>query len=140
MVDFSIVAIFCEDIRFEKSGQETIVGVISDNVKVPAIPIEMPKIGIFIRSIFSPGFSISSLSFSFVGPDGAKLLSFSVEDEILKRAFNEAIEENLPFVGLKSVALGGVSIQAPGRYTVYAYLDGAEYICGQLRFFSDEQV
>lgn len=43
------VALFCEDVRQEAAGTVTLVGLLSDNLAVPAFPGVMPKLAIYIR-------------------------------------------------------------------------------------------
>jgi hypothetical protein len=52
----SAVCIFCEDIREEKSGQDTIVGTLPDNLLINPPPPKlqdakalMPKLGMYLR-------------------------------------------------------------------------------------------
>src|SRR5262245_1416449 len=49
VMNFSVIALFCEDIREEKSGQDTIIGILPDALNVPQFPGALPKLGIYVR-------------------------------------------------------------------------------------------
>lgn len=59
---FEAMSIFCEDIRGEKSGQDTIIGIYPDNVAVEVLPFIFPKIGVYIRIRVAVDFQVTPLS------------------------------------------------------------------------------
>ena len=49
VMKFSAIALFCEDIREEKSGQYAIAGILPDRLNVKRLPTVLPKLGIYLR-------------------------------------------------------------------------------------------
>ena len=67
-------SIFCEDIREEKDGKRTLVGVFQDGLFVQQFPIIIPKLAIITNLVLSSGVKIQNFDWSiyFPGDDGAK--------------------------------------------------------------------
>lgn len=53
----------CEDVRLESNGQQTIVGVFSDVIHVPVLPLVFPRLSVLVRvNGLAPGKHANSLS------------------------------------------------------------------------------
>jgi hypothetical protein len=73
MNDISIVALFCSDVRQEKGGTETIVGVLPDNVNLPSIPGPFAQICVYVRMHMRPSFRPAQIISRLMLPDGSEL-------------------------------------------------------------------
>ena len=51
MNDISVVALFCSDVRQEKGGTETIVGIFPDNVNLLTIPGAFAQMYVYVRML-----------------------------------------------------------------------------------------
>jgi len=128
---FSIVALFCEDIREEKSGQDTLVGILPDNLVVGTLPGILPKLGVYFRIQLEREDSPQTMKVR------VKILRVpAVEmslDHVIDAAKQYAEQEALPFASIlaKSI-ISPVPIQASGKIEATAEIDGVEYICGML--------
>jgi hypothetical protein len=49
MNSINAIALFCEDVRQEVGGTVTLIGLLSDNLAVPAFPGAMPKLAVYAR-------------------------------------------------------------------------------------------
>jgi len=132
---FGIVATFCEDIRAEASGQETLVGVFADNLAVPSVPIRLPKLAIFVRCNFSLDFKLKSLANTFHEPDGSQILELPVEAELIAKAIEESKRDGSPIFGIKTSAIfNPFPVKLLGRYTFLSHVNGEKYVTGTLNF------
>src|SRR5262245_674883 len=106
MRPFKVVGLFCEDIRQEKSGQDTLVGVLSDNLSVPNAPVLIPKLGIYIRVQLDKDASPRTLRIKLRVPGGPDVPVTSLDD-LISQARADADTHGLPFAGL--IARGVIS-------------------------------
>jgi len=132
MRPFTVIGLFCEDIREEKSGQDTIVGVLPDNLHTPRVPAALSKLGIYIRVQLDKEANPQTLKAKLRVPGGSDIPIASLEDLIGKAKIDAEIRK-LPFAGL--VARGVISpfpIPAFGKVEAIVEIDGIEYVCGVL--------
>ena len=128
---FSIITLFCEDIREEKSGQDTLVGILPDNLVVAAIPGRLPKLGIYVRIHLEREDNPITMKIRVTIPQGNPV-EMNLDD-VLRAAKQYAEKEGLPFAGIVAKGLiSPVPIQATGKIEAIAEIDGMEYICGIL--------
>lgn len=133
MTDYSIVALFCEDVRREMNGQETIVGTISDSMNVTAVPGILPKLAVYIRANFNINFELSKFSWGLIDPDGNECASSVVESEVIQLAFRSANEKGLPLAGIKSVTvLSPVNLPKEGRFELITTVNEETFVSGVL--------
>lgn len=137
----SIVGIFCEDIREERSDQNTIIGALPDNLQMAptsglpemgAVPL-FPRLGLYLRAHFDPDDKPSELSVRIVNTDGKVLVNGGWDQAVLDKAFADAKNKQMPIVGLifKAVA-GPIPILANGRIVAIATVNGTERIAAIL--------
>lgn len=140
MRPFTIIGLFCEDIREEKSGQDTLIGVLPDNLNIPNVPAIMPKLGIYIRVQLERNANPQTLKIKLRVP-GAADMPMTKLDNLISQAKTEAETHGLPFAGL--VARGVISpfpIHALGSIEAIVEVDGAEYVCGVLNLVTGSEV
>lgn len=128
----NVVGFFCEDLRPETAGSETIVGVLPDHMEVPPPPGAIPKIGVYIRIYLD----LSEAPQSIVGwlktPWGDIALG-GVEKPVIDQALREARKSNLPYAGLVTRAMiAPFHIKAYGLVTAMITVDGVDHVCGIL--------
>src|SRR5437868_1694356 len=138
MVTFSAVCLFCEDIRQELSGQDTIVGTLPDNlqIEVPPPPVPnaramLPRIGIYLRINFKADADKPSTASAKVLNISGNIISESEwTSSVIDKAFADAKTRQLPVVGLLfKVVAGPIPITAVGgKITAIVTIDGADHI------------
>ena len=138
----SFISLFCDDIREEKSGVDTIVGVFPDNLSLPHIPSVIPKLCVYTRLYLEK----SEITPKLI----AARLRLSWNEEIinigdfggtqLKNAFDEAEKGNQKRVGIIMKAiLTGFTVAETGRLDVIINIDGNEVVSGSVRIVSPEK-
>jgi hypothetical protein len=138
----SAVAIFCEDIREEKSGQDTIVGTLPDNLNVSSPPPSpdavgmLPKFGLYMRINISTADQPKEVQARLIDPKGTVIAKSDWERSVLDKAFADARANAMPITGLvlKLVA-APFPIVAMGKLTAIAVVDSKEYVAGALNIF-----
>jgi len=133
MKSISSVALFCDDIRFEKSNQETLVGVFPDNIEVENLPGVMPKLSIFVKVNCSAGFNLRSLTNRFIDPEGNIIFENSAEQQIIDQAAKDAEQEQSPSFGVKSTIISApFQFNISGRYLLVSVINDEECLSGFL--------
>jgi hypothetical protein len=137
----SAVAIFCEDIREEKSGQDTIVGTFSDNIALPGAPPDappnalfvLPKLAVYVRMNLDFGRQPKQLSVKLLNTNGTVVTHGAWEPATIHKAFQDSRSTNMPLVGfvLKFV-VGPFQVPSAGKIIAIATIDDAEHIIGAL--------
>lgn len=130
----AIVGIFCEDIREEKQGTETVVGILPDNVNVEAFPGVFPKLGIYVRAHVSIDHLPSAISLRMVHGEGAADADLTVwEESFMAKARAQSASNGAPHYGLITKAvLSGFRVEAPGRISIVARIDGEDSIIASM--------
>jgi hypothetical protein len=138
-----VVAIFCEDIRSEASGQDTIVGTLPDNLKVARPPNEMamegavqmlPKLGLYLRANLDASQPPpKEVSVGLLNTDNKVIGQSSWTQDVINKAFSDAKANSSPLVGLLlKVVVGPLSIPRQGKITATLSVDGSETVAGTL--------
>jgi hypothetical protein len=132
MRPFPIIALFCEDIREEKSGQDTLVGILPDNLNIVNLPGMLSKLGIYIRIQLEHEDNPQTIKIRVKGPLSQHLEIGSL-DHLIGQAKSQAQEKGFPFAGLvaKSI-ISPFPVQELGKIEAIVEIDGTEYICGAL--------
>jgi hypothetical protein len=138
----SAVAIFCEDIRGELSGQDTIVGTLPDNLgalpppqapPVGAAPM-LPRLGIYLRvNLDREQGPPNELRVKLINTNGEMIPMQGWSEDVVRKGFSDAKENEAAIVGLilKVVASPFVIYRA-GKVNIIVTVDGVEYVAGQL--------
>ncbi len=134
------IGLFCEDIRAEKSGQETVVGIFLDELNVVlaedlpdgGTPL-MPKFGLYVRILLDVEAPPPRVGVRLVGPDGKLLSQLEVDEEVILNGQRKAQDREAPIAGIVVRLLAhGTSITSNGRFTAYASFDDEERIVASL--------
>jgi Family of unknown function (DUF6941) len=99
------IAVFCEDIREEKSGQDTIIGILPDNMAAAQFPAVAPKLGIYIRVHLDPKSPPNEITVQFKTPWGEVVDVGRADKALIDSAVSQAMEKQLPLAGLVLKAL-----------------------------------
>lgn len=133
MNDISCVALFCEDIREEKAGSTTLVGIMPDNVNLPGIPGTMLKLAVYLRMYMRPDFVPGQIITRIVMPDGSELAREEATAEVIEQSFRKATEAQNPYAGLiAKLLLIQVAIPQPGRMQVIVTAAGEDHVAGMI--------
>lgn len=131
MSRFAIVALFCEDVRVEASGQETLIGIFGDNLAVTQVPGLMSKMSIYIRCNFASDFDLKTLSHKFISPSGSVLHEIPIGQKMITDAIEQVRVENSPMLGIKiSAIFAPFAINEYGRHSLLSYVNEEEYLTG----------
>ncbi len=135
MNDISIVALFCTDIREEKGGTRTIVGLFPDNVNVLQMPGALPQMCIYVRMHVRPDFEPRHIVTRVVMPDGTELDRNEMQPDLIEIARRNANNSGTPYAGLVATfVVAPMPVNAPGRMQVLVTVDDKEYVAGAINF------
>jgi hypothetical protein len=138
---WNIFVLFCEDIREEKSGQHSLVGILPDNLSVPHLPGVIPKLGVYARCHVDPEADVGSISLKLRFPDGEETAFGSFGAEKVKEVQSESKAKGTPFAGFIMVTvLGMLKLPKPGRVLGIVSIGGKDIVAGAVNFLtsSDE--
>ena len=142
MIPTSIIALFCDDIREEKNGALTLVGVLGDNANVTKPPTDemvgfIPKLCIYLRLSFDVSAELGLVSFTVKMPDGTEIGAGGIDSETLAKA-RETRNKGNPIGGVVSrLQFVGLTMKTQGRMTVEATIGDQTYVAGFLNFISE---
>jgi hypothetical protein len=126
-----IVGFFCEDIRQETAGSESIIGVLPDNMTVPLGAI--PKLAVYIRIYIDLDEMPQTVFLSLRLPWGDPIQIGEAPDTIFEEARTGARANNLPAAGITMRAiLSPFPVAAYGLLTAVATVAGTEHICAMM--------
>lgn len=131
----SVVAFFCEDIREEQSGTNSVIGILPDNMAVPQVPGVATKLGLYVRANFPVSKAPSELSVRLELPwEPYSIPIGRIEPELIKTTLQQAREQGNEAIGLllKAISSPFPIVQA-GRINVVAVVDKQEWLIGSLR-------
>lgn len=141
MSTFSSVALFCEDIREEKSGQDTIVGTLPDTLQISGPPpptpdakAMLPKMGVYLRINFNTdGDKPKDVSAKVLNTNNDIITQSSWDSSVIDKAFADAKTNQIPLVGLLlKIVAGPFAIAGSGKITAIATIDGEDRVAGVL--------
>lgn len=131
--NFSAVTIFCEDLRDERSGTETMIGILPDNVNVPAFPFAFPKLAMYTRIIIANDFEIEPIEL-LMSINGNEVALGVVDRELITKAIDDSKEAGAPITGLISRAIAvPFPIPEASRILIFAKTSRHSVTTGTLR-------
>lgn len=137
MLPRSAISLFCDDIREEKSGKDTFVGVYPDNVNVPSFPFTFSRIAIYTRIIIDIKDSPGDIPISILVPTEDDVLLGTLDKKKITKAKKEAKKNKSPTVGLiVKVTAAPFRVPAPGLIKIIVVIEGQEYVGGVLNIQS----
>lgn len=130
----SVLCLFCEDIRVEKSEAMTIVGIWPDNVAVPSFPGNLTKISIYARAMFPASKPPGSFSLQLALPWPPGTLEVGqMSADMIATAAKQAREQDNETIGLILWgAIANFQVPASGRIKAVAKIDGRPWHVGSL--------
>lgn len=137
----SAIGLFCEDIRDERLGTTSLVGVLPDNVALPAFPFLFPKIAVYVRFRLDATLPPPALACKLVTVDGTEFILGEYDSEAIAPHFNAAIAAESPIVGfLMNGFFLQLSVPKAGRFVLVAAIDGESFIAGTLNVVATDPV
>jgi len=128
---FSAVALFCEDIREEKAGTITLVGIFPDNINVSKVPMHFAKLAVFTRINYPVDMKPERLEVILKDAEGSETNFGSFDQAFIEEAVKRAKEKGAPIVGLiTQIVAPGFPVQKPGRLVVVVKAPKSEVIAG----------
>ena len=133
MRPLTAVALFCEDIRQEKAGTDSIVGIMPDNAEVGKIPGTFPKIAIYIRIQMDPTADPGPISLELRMPNGEIQPGGAFAPEVVAKSLADTREQKSPIASLilRSIVVN-LTVKAPGRILAVLKHGKEETLCGFL--------
>ncbi len=133
MNDISCMALFCDDIREEKGGTHTVVGVYPDNINIAKIPGNLAKLWVYIRIYIRPGFDPGKIVTRLLMPNGEEVAREEADGTIVENSVRRATEAGAPYAGIIArVVLYPFRIKQAGRIQAIVTAGGRDYIAGAL--------
>lgn len=133
MEGIAALGVFCEDIREEVRGTDTIVGVLPDNVAVPQIPFAFPKIAIYTRLMIPVDYNPGPMNLVLRHADGSEVPLAQVDPALVEEGKVEARGQAKPFAGIVlRAAMGGLAVPAQGVMMAILREGDREHQCALL--------
>jgi hypothetical protein len=129
----SVVALFCDDIREEKFGTFTIVGVYPDNLQIKQMPGTFAKMSVYVRMHIPVDCKPGKIVTRIFMPDGVEVNSDEADAQVVTNALENAIKAGGAYAGLIArFTMLNLRVTAAGRMQVKVGIGDKEYIAGTL--------
>ncbi|MGQ3299657.1 hypothetical protein [Reyranella sp.] len=132
------LALFCDSIRREIGGIDSLVGILPDSVALEEIPGMVPRIAFYLRLQIDPKIDPNPMEITIRMLDGSRESLGQIDAAVVNRARELAADKPYAGVIVRS-HLAPVAVAAPGR--IEAYLStgvGEEILCAHLTFLRQE--
>lgn len=132
----SSICIFCEDIREEKAGSSTLVGVFGDIADVDSLPSILPKLAMYFRVVFETRKAPLSISIMLELPWQEEKLNFGeIPKDKVEQAVTTARSQEQSITSITGrIMISPFNIPAPGRIIALASIDNEVIQAGSLNF------
>jgi hypothetical protein len=128
---FTAVSLFCEDIRSEATGQDSIIGVFSDSISLGNFPATFPRLSIYTRLNFDIDFDIEGLELKIVDSTGKVISRNSLDAELIASNRTDARAKGNPTYGfIMRTVMGLFTIAAPDLIRANVTVNGEETLTG----------
>jgi hypothetical protein len=129
MIPVSVIGLFCEDIREEKSGQSTLIGILPDNLAIAQIPLVLPKLGIYLRVHFDAKIDIGPVKVRIAVPNGPTLEIGTIAQELVSQTRIDAQAKRLPYAGaILQGVMGSFFVPTAGAVQAFANIEGEDHL------------
>jgi hypothetical protein len=129
------VALFCDDVREERSGAITLVGVMPDNVEVPSVPGAFPRVAIYLRVHLDVDSEPKAMEVLLTFPDGNQHKIAEFSKEMVKMTQAEAASSGNKLAGFFGSAIASpFPVPSPGRAVVTLKRGDETQVIGGLNF------
>jgi hypothetical protein len=126
---------FCEDVREEIAGTQTVVGVFPDNIVVPSVPATLPKLALYLRFMLDPSVAPGAISASLTFSNAETKEVVALPAEAGEDACRAARESGMPYAGLMTIVImQHFNVIMAGRLVATVKMGGAEQVCAVLNF------
>jgi hypothetical protein len=142
MSEPSAICLFSEDIRAEKSGQDTIVGTLPDNLNLEGTPppagaparAMLPKLSVYLRiNLDIDSGNPKAVAARVLNTNDDLLAQSDWTSDVIDKAFIDSRANQMPLVGLVfKVIMSPLPITGSGKIRVIATVDGTDYLAGAL--------
>jgi hypothetical protein len=135
---------FCEDIREEKSGAFSLIGIMPDNAKVPAAPpagqaMMVPRIAIFVRVNFDPDQKIETVKMELITPDGTSMPLGDIDKKMINAAREDSKKAGAPVAGIILRAqIAPLPLKSLGRLVAQVTIDEQKIVAATLNFTTED--
>jgi hypothetical protein len=141
MQGISVVGLFCEDIREERAGTDTIIGILPDNINFPQWPAFFPKLCLYVRIHVIPSFEPGQISVHLVMPDGTEPGKIDLDPDLVKKTREAALASKAPTAGfISKFVMSPLQLSGPGRIQAVAHVGHQRIVCGSLYVNVEPQV
>jgi hypothetical protein len=135
MNSISAVVLFAEDVREEKSGQFTLIGIISDNMLVPGFPGLLPKLAMYVRVHIPVDWAINTAYIYIENDDGLRALVTQFDADMIDKAQREARSTANPIAGMMAhVVAAPFAVERPSRTWLTMDYGQESFYLGSLNF------
>ena len=134
----SVIGLFCEDIREERTGQDILIGVLPDNLSVPSVPGALPKLGLYVRvHLDADSKPPQIITVKLINTDHSEIPIQAWTQTVIDKGFADAKINGLPIVGLiLKVQMAPFKIPAEGKLFSQITIDGEDYIGSNLKIIT----
>ena len=127
------IGLFCEDVREEKSGADTLIGIFPDNLGLNQLPATLPRLGFYTRIIFDPNTDPGPISVRLKMPDDSLMNLTTFDPNLVLKTRNDAISSGAPTAGLITRGVASpFNVLKTGRILIIAKVGEREIVCGHL--------
>lgn len=137
MQSLQATGFFCEDIRAEKQGTESVVGIFPDKINLPQFPATLPKLSLYLRLVIdSSDNDVSPIAIRFIGDNPSDIGEIGkIESATIEQALKRAVEDKRPIAGIVArVAMSGFTPTKPGRLLATIDRNGQSIIVASVEF------
>ena len=134
------IALFCDSVRQEKSGSESIIGVMSDNVNIAKVPSLIPRVSLYVRLQIDRDVDPNPIKILLSTPDGREEPIMDVDPTTVDKSRESARERDKPFGGVVCrVEMAPFHVPTYGRLGVIVQTKTERIIAGTLAFLKPEE-
>lgn len=133
-----IFCVFCTDVRHEVGNSESYIGVFHPNFSLPRFPALLPTISVVVHAAFPKTEIPKSIRVWAVVP----WLDSPVFDKSLSsdQLRGQEPDDEAEYLQVRLTSKTSLfEVREPGRFRVYAEIDGEKMQIGALRFMSPPQ-
>jgi len=132
-------ALFCEDIREEKTGQDTLVGIMADNILLRKVPAMVPRLAVYVRFYFHVSDTPEPVSLILGVPGGDRVEVGAPDTEIVRSSIEEANRHGAQLAGIiLKGAFSPLKINATGPIEIAIKVGEKEHVLGSLNVIASQ--
>lgn len=135
MPGITAMGVFCEDIREEKTGTQTLVGVYPDNLNIPTVPAALPKLALYMRIAVDPFVDAEQMSVWLISPKGDERKINDIDTKLVAQTQANSRKSGTPFATMISrIIAPAFPVTEYGRMKALLRIGSEEIICATLNF------